>query len=435
NFAITDMIEPGSTFKLVTAIAAVEQDKVDFEEIFETPENGEVIIHGLPLRDHDPLGNMNFQQVIQKSSNVATAEIAMRLDNNKFYQYARNMGFGTPTYVDIFGEESGRMAKPYEWSLVSLPWMSHGYELLTTPIQIAQAYSAFANEGKLMRPYIVDRIEDSNGNMVLEHEPLEIRQIAKEKTIEKLMPIFESVVSDSGTGDYAMVNGLRIAGKTGTAKKVVDGRYTNRYRGSFAGFFPVEDPKYVIYILLDEPKTSGYGGYTAGPIFKQIALRISGLDNDLQQQMIAQNDLHSDSLVVPHIKGLQENYAKHILEELGFAFSTQGIGGFVADQVPAAGTELNPGQEISLILSETNIPIDSASVREGFATIPELSGMNMRNATNLLMERGFEVERIGSGTVFAQFPRANELMRQGGKVTIRGRARSLETVTLASSNQ
>lgn len=105
----------------------------------------------------------------------------MRLDNDRFYQYARNLGFGTPTYVDIAGEESGRMAKPYEWSMVSLPWMSHGYELLSTPIQVAQAYAAFANEGLLMRPYIIDRIEDNNGNVLSEHEPVEIRRVAKKK--------------------------------------------------------------------------------------------------------------------------------------------------------------------------------------------------------------------------------------------------------------
>ncbi|GAB5409996.1 MAG: hypothetical protein BalsKO_23610 [Balneolaceae bacterium] len=219
NFAISDMIEPGSTFKLVTAIAAVEQGKVDFTEIFETPENGEVVIHGLTLRDHDPLGNMDFSGVMRQSSNVATAEIAMRLDNDKFYQYARNMGFGTPSYVDIAGEESGRMAKPYEWSLVSLPWMSHGYELLATPIQVAQAYSAFANDGMMMRPYIVERVEDNQGNIISKHEPVEIRRIAKKKTLDLLLPIFESVVTDSGTGDLSQVEGLRIAGKTGTAKK------------------------------------------------------------------------------------------------------------------------------------------------------------------------------------------------------------------------
>ncbi|HBQ58365.1 MAG TPA: hypothetical protein DD671_01750, partial [Balneolaceae bacterium] len=255
NFAISDMIEPGSTFKLVTAVAAVEQGVVDFGEIIETPENGEIVIHDLILRDHDPLGDLTFQEVIQKSSNIATAKIAMRMKPEVFYQYVRNMGFGTETNIDLSGETRGRLAKPFEWSLVTLPWMSHGYEIQTTPIQIAQAYAAFANEGRLMRPYLVERIENKNGQIIEQHEPVQIRKIARTSTLKKLLPVFESVVADSGTGDLAQVEGLRIAGKTGTAKKVVNGRYTNRYRSSFVGFFPVDAPKYVCLILLDEPKT------------------------------------------------------------------------------------------------------------------------------------------------------------------------------------
>lgn len=435
NFAISDMVEPGSTFKLVTAIAAVEQRKVDFEEIFETPENGEVVIHGLTLRDHNPLGNMDFASVMRQSSNVATAEIAMRLDKDKFYQYARNMGFGTPTYVDIAGEESGRMAKPYEWSLVSLPWMSHGYELLATPIQVAQAYAAFANDGLMMRPYVVERIEDNQGNIISEHNPVEIRRIAKKKTLDALLPVFESVVSDSGTGEFAQVKGLSIAGKTGTAKKVVNGRYTNNYRGSFVGFFPVEDPKYVCLILLDEPKPVGYGGYTAGPIFRQVATRIAGLDSDLQRNFRTEEAESELFAFTPFVEGLPVHQAEKILSELNLEFKTSGKAGIVLSQEPAAGTELIAGQKISLTLSETYTPVDSASIKEGLAEIPDLKGMSMRSASNLLTSLGLKSTLIGSGTIFAQFPKAGELMRKGSEVTIRGKARSLEIITEAGRDK
>lgn len=435
NFAISDMIEPGSTFKLVTAIAAVEQKKVDFDEVFETPDDGEVVIHGLTLRDHDPLGNMDFSGVMRQSSNVATAEIAMRLDNDKFYQYARNMGFGTPSYVDISGEESGRMAKPFEWSLVSLPWMSHGYELLATPIQVAQAYSAFANDGLMMRPYIVERIEDKKGNIISEHEPVEIRRIAKKKTLDLLLPIFESVVSDSGTGDLAQVEGLRIAGKTGTAKKVVNGRYTNNYRGSFVGFFPSDNPKYVCLILLDEPKPVGYGGYTAGPIFRQVATRIAGLDSDLQRQFdsnLTDSDLFTHT---PSLEGLSKKEAEEILTSLNMDFKFSGKSGIILSQQPNAGDSLKMGNQILLTLSETYAPIDSANTKEGFASIPDLKGMSMRNASNLLASIGLKSSMVGSGTVFAQFPKAGEWMREGSEVTIRGKARSLEIITEAGRRE
>ncbi|MBO6536680.1 MAG: PASTA domain-containing protein [Balneolaceae bacterium] len=432
NFAISDMVEPGSTFKLVTAIAAVEQNKVDFDEIFETPEDGEKVIHGLTLRDHDPLGNIDFEEVMRQSSNIATAELAMRLDNDRFYQYARNLGFGTPTYVDIAGEESGRMAKPYEWSMVSLPWMSHGYELLSTPIQVAQAYAAFANEGLLMRPYIIDRIEDNNGNVLSEHEPVEIRRVAKKKTLQKLLPVFESVVSDTGTGEFAQVEGLRIAGKTGTAKKVVDGRYTSNYRGSFVGFFPVENPKYVCLIMLDEPKPIGYGGYTAAPIFREVAKRISGLDDDLRNQMMTEPlASQSEFQITPNLVGLSSTEAQQLTETMKVELKMVGTNGYVSQQFPAANDTLWAGKELKVTISNSLAASDTTKLREGYMRIPDVKGLSMRNAVALLKGAGFDIEKIGSGTVFAQFPREDQIMRIGGKVTIRGKARSLETVTIA----
>lgn len=432
NFAISDMIEPGSTFKLVTAVAAVEQGVVSFDEIFETPDNGEVVIHDLVLRDHDPLGDLSFEEVIQKSSNVATAEIAMRMKPEVFYQYARNMGFGTETNIDLIGEVQGSLAKPYEWSLVTLPWMSHGYEIQTTSLQIAQAYAAFANKGLMMRPYLVEKIEDKNGDVIMEHEPVEIRRIAKRSTLEKLMPVFESVVADSGTGDLAQVEGLRIAGKTGTAKKVVNGRYTNNYRGSFAGFFPVDDPQYVAFILLDEPRTSGYGGFTAAPIFRNIALRIAGLDNDIQRSMTTIEEEAPLAVRTPFLRGLSREEAKTLLRELNIQFEISGNSGYVAAQIPEAGTELKAGDKISLTLSETFTEAESETVKEGYAEIPELRGMNMRKATNLLADLGLVTEIIGSGTVFAQYPKQGEWLRKGYTVTLRGKARSLETLTDAT---
>ena len=337
NFAIADLVEPGSTFKLVTAIAAVEQGVIKENELFETPNNGAVQIHGLTLRDHDPLGTINFEEVIQQSSNVATAEIAMRLDDDTFYQYARNLGFGTPTHIDLAGEEGGRMAKPFEWSLVSLPWMSHGYELLSTPLQTTQAYAAFANRGDLMRPYLVKEITNSNGQIVEQFHPTHIRRVAKAKTLDKLYPVFESVVSDSGTGDLAQIPGLRIAGKTGTAKKVVKGVYSNRYRGSFVGFFPIEAPRYVIYIMLDEPKPIGYGGYTAGPIFKQVSLRIAGLDQDLQRQLVQYHSYDNTYAIAPSLLGLSPEQAKELLNSLYIPFEMKGEGDWIVQQQPAPG--------------------------------------------------------------------------------------------------
>ncbi|MFY0683678.1 MAG: PASTA domain-containing protein [Balneola sp.] len=428
NFAISDMLEPGSTFKLVTAIAAVEQDKVDFNEVFETPETGEVEIHGLTLRDHDPLGNMTFQEVIQKSSNVATAEIAMRLKPQVFYQYARNLGFGSETNIDLSGEVAGILNKPYDWSLVSLPWMSHGYEILATPLQVVQAYAAFANEGMLMRPYLVDKIEDQNGNIVHDNKPVEIRRVAKKNTLQKILPIFESVVSDSGTGEWAQIDGLRIAGKTGTAKKVYQGRYSNKYLASFVGFFPAEDPKYVCLIVLNEPKTSGYGGVTAAPIFRETAKRIAGLDGDIQRSM-SPKETPEFITKAPSLIGSSKTESEDLLEKFNIPYQIEGKSGYVVAQNIEAGSTLDGKNEIILTLSETYLPVDSSKVKEGYATVPELRGMSMRQATSILADLGLSAKAFRSGTIERQFPKAGDVMKVGSSVTIRGKAKSLELVT------
>lgn len=428
NFAISDMIEPGSTFKLVTAIAAVEQNVVSFDEVFETPDDGVVEIHGLKLRDHDPLGDMTFQEVIQKSSNIATAEIAMRLQPKVFYQYARNLGFGSETNIDITGEVAGVLNKPYEWSLVSLPWMSHGYELLATPIQVAQAYSAFANEGSLMRPYLVERIESQHGETIFKAEPEQIRRVADRETIQKLMPVFESVVTDSGTGEYAQIEGLRIAGKTGTAKKVYQGRYSNKYLASFVGFFPAEDPKYVCLIFLNEPKTSGYGGFTAGPIFRETAKRIAALDGDIQKSMKPEDQLPSIPKA-PLLVGNTKTASQVILDELNIPYSIKGDDGYVIAQNIDAGTPLEGDQEIILTLSETKMVADSSNLDKGLIEIPDVRGMSMRNASTLLADLGLETKIIRSGTIYSQFPLAGQFMRKGSSVTLRGKAKTLELIT------
>lgn len=430
NYAISDQIEPGSTFKLTTAIAAIEQELVGSDEKFETPESGYKMIHGQTMRDHDPLGTMTFSEVISKSSNIATSEIAMRMEPESFYQYARNLGFGTPTQIDLPGETEGRLQRPYEWSLVTLPWMSIGYEVQVTPIQLVQAYAAVANNGLMMKPYVVESVRDEFGNILQQRKPANVRRVAEEETIEKLIPILEDVVSDSGTAGWATVDGLRIAGKTGTAQKFKDGRYQTKYRASFVGFFPVEDPKHVILVLLDEPKTSIYGGFTAGSIFKEIATRISGLDNAIQKSAPKDVIVEDAPNVAPKLTGLLFDNASTLLKENEIPFKKTGRGIFVAEQFPAPGEEIDPNKPLEIKL--TNQSTDS--IPDGYAQIPDLTNFNMRQATYLLMSRGFEIELIGSGTIYTQFPRAGDLMKKGRTVTVRGKAKSMSQSQSIASN-
>lgn len=434
NVAIADMIEPGSTYKLVTAIAAVEQNAVDFDEIFKTPANGAVQIHGLTLKDHVPLGSLDFQQVIQKSSNVAIAEIAMRLKPDTFYQYSRNLGFGSPTHIDLTGEADGLLKKPYDWTKVSLPWMAHGYEVLVTPLQIAQAYAAFANGGELMQPYVLDYIEDNNGKTVYKNKPAAVRKIADKKTIEKLLPVFESVVNDEGTGNLAQIDGLRIAGKTGTSKKVVSGSYANEYVATFVGFFPVEDPKYVTLIVLNEPETSIYGGVVSAPVFRETSKRIAALDNSIQKNLHPDNAQRPAIAAVPALKGLGHHAAEVILKELNLPYKLIGKGGVVASQSPEAGTRIEPHEKLELTLSgNTAEAADTESGNRELAVVPQLIGMNMRAANKVLNDLGFNAQFIGSGTIYAQYPEAGSRLRTDQAVIIRGRAKSLELISKAGT--
>lgn len=431
NFAVADMLEPGSTFKLVTALAAVEQGVIDFDEIFETPANGRKTIHGQLMRDHQPLGNMDFTGVIARSSNIATSEISMRMEPTVFYQYARNMGFGTPTNIDLPNELGGRLQRPYEWSRVTLPWMSIGYEVQVTPIQLLQAYAAFANNGNMMRPYLVERVADEFGNTVQKKSPSTVRRIAKQSTIDRLLPIFEEVVSDSGTAEWASVKGLRIAGKTGTAQKYIDGRYQAIYRASFVGFFPVDDPKYVMLVILDEPSSSIYGGFTAGSIFKEMATRIAGLDDNIHRDLFDGQIVSTESKVIPQMVGLAPASARSILNGKQMAVRTTGTGDIVIEQIPSAGNEIIGNTPVTLKLG--NVLPDS--IPTDFAQIPDLRGMNMRQATTLLLTRGLQVETIGSGTIYDQFPRAGDLMRKGRTVTVRGRARTMQQATTVATTE
>lgn len=431
NFAISDMYEPGSTFKLVTAIAAVEQDAVDFDEVFETPDNGRVQIHGQWMRDHDPLGDLTFKETIAKSSNIATSEIAMRLDPKTYYQYARNLGFGTPTNVDLKNEVGGRLQKPFEWSGVTQPWMSIGYEVQATSMQLAQAYAAFANGGKLMKPYIVSHITDEYGNIKEKTAPSLVRRIASEETIERLQPVFEEVVSDSGTAEWASVDGLRIAGKTGTAQKYIGGRYTANYRASFVGYFPVEDPSYVVLVMLDEPKSTYYGGVTAGSVFKEVAKRIAGLDESIRKSISPGNAIvNADSLITPQLKGQPLASATEMLEENGFVYKTRGTGSVVISQTPEAAEKIARNSFVELQLGTMD-----GYAEDDLITIPDLRDMNMRRATALLNDLGLNIERIGSGTIYNQFPLAGEKMRAGRTVVVRGKARSMENVTQIASQE
>jgi cell division protein FtsI/penicillin-binding protein 2 len=276
NRAIIDMMEPGSTFKIVTAAAALNERKVRPDTTIFC-ENGRWNFGGRPLHDHKAYGELSVQDILVKSSNIGAAKLALSLGDQKFYEYIRRFGFGERTGVELPGEISGVIRPPQSWSKISITRIPMGHEVGVTPLQMTVAMATIANGGKLITPRIVKSVTAADGKTITEFTPQQVRQVISPQTSQQLSNALRGVVSDRGTAAAAAVAGFTIAGKTGTAQKVdPHGGYEHgKYVVSFTGFLPAEHPEFVGLVVLDDAKTSkpeqNYGGQIAGPIFARIA--------------------------------------------------------------------------------------------------------------------------------------------------------------------
>jgi cell division protein FtsI (penicillin-binding protein 3) len=397
NRAITDRVEPGSTFKLVTAIAAVEQGVISLSDTIETG-NGYAVVDGRSLHDLHGYGTISFAEAIAKSSNIAVAKTATRLDPGVFYQYARNLGFGQRTWIDLPGEVDGTLKKPYQWSGTSQTSISIGYEVDVTPLQILTAYSALANGGVLLKPYIVAERRDDEGNVSWRAHPDSIRRAFTRQTARTLLPAFEEVVQ-TGTARYAHIDGLRIAGKTGTARVLVNGSYDSKlHRLSYVGFFPADHPEVAILLMLAEPKERGDSGAITAPIFQRIARRWVGARPDLAEALLA--DSHpprGDDRWVPRVEGLPAAIAEYQFRAAGFAVPVVAPEDFwrpAGHQSPAPGETASAGSRAQFRL---------ASV-EASGSMPDLVGLSVRQAARWLDALGVGFRLEGDGMVVSQTP-------------------------------
>jgi len=287
NRAVTDRFEPGSTYKLVGAVAAVEQGIVSLDDSVETG-NGWAVFHGHTMKDVEAHGTISFADVIAQSSNVGMAKTVDKLDRGAFYQYARNMGFSQPTWSDLPGEAGGVLKRPPQWSATTKTSMAIGYEVSITPLQLLTAYSALANGGLIKRPYVVAERRDVTGTTLSKNQPETIRRAFKQETADTLRSAFERVV-EQGTGTAAKVDGLRIAGKTGTALQVTEGEYSaDATRASFVGFFPADDPAVALLVVLGNPRGGRHGGDVAAPVFRRVARRWAGTVPSVVDRMTQQ---------------------------------------------------------------------------------------------------------------------------------------------------
>ena len=275
NRAICDMMEPGSTFKIVTAAAAINEHKFGLDSYIFC-ENGVWNYGGTPLHDHAAFGDLSVKDILVKSSNIGAAKMAVNLGDQKFYEYIRRFGFGERTGVELPGEIAGLIRPPGSWSKISITHIPMGHEIGVTPLQMATAMCAIANGGKLMTPRIVKSITTADGKAVSTLKPIVLRQVISPQTANEIGTALRGVVSDRGTAAAAAVPGFTIAGKTGTAQKV--GPHGGYEKGkevvSFCGYLPADHPEFVGFVVLDDAQTKpeqNYGGQVAGPIFSHIA--------------------------------------------------------------------------------------------------------------------------------------------------------------------
>lgn len=275
NRAIIDMVEPGSTFKIVVAAGALNEGTVN-EKTSIFCENGRFLYGGKILKDHHGYGDMNVHEILVKSSNIGSAKLAMLMGGDKYYDYVRKFGFGDRHGIELPGEIGGLVHPPARWDKLTITRMPMGHSVAVTPLQITMGMSVIANGGHLMAPHIIKSVEDLDGTKILDKAPKVVREVVPEKTARFIANALVGVTQPGGTATYARVNGFEVAGKTGTAQKVsAKGGYAaGKYVVSFVGFMPAEDPRFVCLIMVDDAKIASnlnYGGLVAAPIFSHVA--------------------------------------------------------------------------------------------------------------------------------------------------------------------
>ncbi len=389
NFAIGDQgnTEPGSTFKLLSMLALLEENKISLDQKVETG-NGVHKFYNQYMRDakNGGYGTITIREAFEKSSNVAISKLVdehFGSSPSKFMAYIDKVGLKEPIGFQLTGEGKPYFKKPGDknWYGTSLPWISIGYESKVNPLHTLALYNAVANDGVMVKPYIVKAVV--KGNQVEKQFESEImrERIASEKTIKNLQDLLEGVVS-RGTAKNIANADYKIAGKTGTAQKLIGGAYTQTYYTSFAGYFPADNPKYSMIVVIDSPNGfAAYGGDVSAPVFKEIADRIYALDVELnpdnQSKIILADATLPKSPFIP--AGRAEEIHK-ILEELGLkANPTQS-----EEWVKTVAS----GESIQWKSNDTDKPM-----------VPDVSGLSLRDALYILENKGLRVNYSGKGRV------------------------------------
>jgi len=441
NRVISDIYEPGSTYKLIAAAGSLEENLFNRNSVINT-ENGEYVLgKDLVIKDVHGLPSMTFEEVIINSSNVGIAKISERLGKEKFYKYSRSFGLGTYTGIEIMGENKGILKHPSEFKSGTLQFCSMGYQLMTNVLQISMAYASIANNGYLMKPLIVKKFISPEGQILRKYEPLTLRQTVSEKTAKNLNEFLIGVINN-GTGTAAELETVSAAGKTGTTQILTkDGYSKSAHNGSFIGYFPSDSPSLLVAVYMDELVNTGdfYGGKVAAPVFKRISDRIieyvgqnslyspEFLNEDFNKLQIASKDIKSkneNEFIMPDFSGMELKNAIAILNEKKIKYEIEGIKSekeitlkgvrrLVVEQSIPAGKEIHE-KDAAIKIKIKDVKSEGGNTQ----VIPDVVGLSLRQAITKLSSKGFNVEIAGTGRVESIEPKAGELMPHGSKVKI-----------------
>jgi len=399
NISASFMFEPGSTMKPLTILPALENKLVRSNERIAC---GRYQIGRRVITDTHNYGDLTPREIIAKSSNVGIAKIAERIGSVKLYEKFISYGFGQKSALNLFGESSGIFAKLQNWDGYTLHSISFGQAISLTPIQLACAYSAVANGGKMMKPLIVDSFRDDEGKIIEQFEPSVLRTISTPSACDTLKSYIQSVVDD-GTAKHIKMDYIRIGGKTGTAQKNLAGTrgYSgNKYTAVFVGMFPIEDPQMVIVVFYDEPAYGyHYGSMSSAPTFKKIVENILFMPDC---QILPYNDrLMQTSLTMPKITGMTLQQAERTLNQYGFLYKVEGpdSASVVVDQFPKQGVYVDRNHPITLKIGK-NSATPHVAIEPN--AMPNLIGLSLREALKQAARSNVAIKINGSGTVKRQ---------------------------------
>ena len=446
NYALSHLIEPGSSFKIVTIAAAIEEGVATPEEMLDCQMGG-IFVGSRRVRDHKPFGILSVGQILVYSSNVGTIKLGQRLEPERLYTYARKFGFGEKTGLPLPGEATGLLRPPERWTADSIGSVPIGQEIGVTTIQLARAVSVIANGGMLVEPVIVQSVRHPGGRGEQVSHPPPTRVLSAE-TAANMRAMMEDVVQ-GGTGRLAQTQGYRVGGKTGTAQKVdpETGAYSRTaYLPNFVGFAPVNDPSFVVVIVSGSPVGKYYGGSVAAPLFPSIvmqALRFRDVPPELPsptrpEVVSVAEDVLADFAPLPPADR-EEGRTRSAVDG-----SPKGVVWVAASPPPVlddhkvrgdlASTAARPLRDVVIPGggpvkkgaedAGSNEPVDielaePVAVQVANRVVPDFRGMTVREAVAVSAEDGFEIDLIGSGFARRQRPAAGRPARPGERIMIR----------------